>query len=261
VELKIHAEEAEMKLKMILVVGAAAIIAGSAMARTEPNSFLNRPAMSKAAMSKMIRSDRTLQSRVMRHWGFTREQAFSWVDSLQMSKLPETGVWLVYNCQQNEAIQARLRTLYKGRAIWVNSAGEPVALVSCFNPIRRGTDTQSIEPTAEIFAEPTSERPITPNPEPEALFTPPTDLNPELQASAQPLAGVLPGQLIPAAAGGFAFPWWIAGAGLLIPHGGGDNPKPPTPPNPPPAVPEPGLMIAFGVAAAAAARKKKKAAK
>lgn len=250
-----------MKLKSILLVGAA-IASASAMARTEPNSFLNKPANSKAALSKAVRTDRVLLSRVMRHWGLTKDQAFSWVDSLQPSKLSATGIWLVYNCQPNEAIQARLRTLQKGRAIWVDSKGQPVALVSCFNPIRKGTDEGDIEPTAEIFVEPAGERAVTPNPEPEALFQPAPPVGNELQASAQNFSAIAPGAMgqVPVAGGGFAFPWWIAGAGLLIPQGGGDGggPNPPNPPTGPPAVPEPGLMIAFGGAAAVAALRKKK---
>lgn len=250
-----------MNFKAVLSVSLVLAAAG-AMARTEPNSFLNKPAWTKADLKKQVATDKVFVSRVMRHYGMTRDQVVKMVDEAQPGTLKEPGIWLVYNCNDKEEIRARLLKYGKGTKVWLDRNGVPFAKMSCFNPMRRGTDDQLAAPQADVFVEPEL-RALNPIPEPEVAFTEPVATLPEVDTSAQLITAAAPGSLaaVPVpAAGGFAFPWWLGGLAFLRPPGGdNDTPiLPPNPPEPPPAVPEPGLLIAFGGAALIAARRKKK---
>ncbi len=241
------------------------LVAAGAMARTEPNSFLNKPAWTKADLKKQITGDKVFMSRVMRHYGMTREQVITMVDEARPGTLPEAGIWLVYNCNGKEEIRARLLKMKKGTRVWLDRNGVPFAKMSCFNPMRRGTDDRLANPEADVLVEPEL-RALSPTPEPELLSMEPTPAGLELNTSAQRELVLLktaaaPAPVVPVPAAGFAFPWWLGGLAFIKPPGGGDDDTPiipPNPPEPPPAVPEPGLLIAFGGAALVAARRRKK---
>lgn len=145
------------------------VLATSAVfARTEPNSFLNNPANTHAALMKELSNDKEVMSRFMRHFGMTREQVLDFAQGLSASTLDQDGVYLVYNCNDQEEIRAKVIFYKKGTKVWKDSSGKPVMKMSCANPMVRGTDDQLAVVEQGPVAEPVENiRPLVPNSEPQ----------------------------------------------------------------------------------------------
>lgn len=112
----------------------------SAYARTDQNSFLNRPAHSLPDLINQIKTDDKVSSRYMRHFGMSKEEVVSMVSTFKLGRLPSDGVYLVYNVPSWEEVRARALMMKKGTLVWTDKDGSPVMKASCGNPMTRGTD-------------------------------------------------------------------------------------------------------------------------
>ncbi|MBX3097125.1 MAG: PEP-CTERM sorting domain-containing protein [Fimbriimonadaceae bacterium] len=229
-----------------------------ATARTEPNSFLNRPASTAQALKTQLMADRQVMDRFMRHFGMTREQVLAMVSDLSLARLPQDGVYLVYNCSENEEIRARVMYYKKGTLVWVDRMGTPVLKASCGNPMVRGSDASGVQPgTATVAPTATAQtRPmaapggetIVMSAEVEGAMPGLPEASPlTFNAGAAPLAPTLSSNR----GGGIgAFAVLPLVGGLLVSRGRN---------NPPPPVPEPTSMVALGLGATAlVARRRRK---
>ncbi|MCG9895346.1 MAG: PEP-CTERM sorting domain-containing protein [Fimbriimonadaceae bacterium] len=250
-------------LKSLLIVGMAAT-AMVAFARTEPNSFLNRPANTHAALMNELRTDNSLMSRMTRHFGMTRRQVLDLAAGLRLGTLDRDGVYLVYNVNDNEEIRARVMFYKKGTRVWENAAGEPILKVSCANPMVRGTDDQmavlQVNNPMEADLRPTASLPtgdgVAQADLAQEIIPVAVDVAPQqISADALPtVVSTIPSVPVVSGSAGFnpLFLTPLAGLALIDP-GNDRNPGPPP-------VPEPMTMLGLAAGIGAlAARKRRKA--
>jgi len=161
-------------------------------------------------------------SRYMRHFGKTRAEMLEYLKTLKPGTLPADGVYLVYNSQEWEELQAKVMFFKKGMPVWTDPNGTVILKMSCGNPMVRGTDDTSIatsnEPQLEMVDQPRdlilgSELPVPVAGEAAELVSVPelaTDF--AVDSSAQGFAPIMP--LIPGTVG-------AAGPGLggILPAG------------------------------------------
>ncbi len=145
-------------LRILFAVIAVAAVASSALARTEPNSFLNRPAYTKAELEDQIRTDSVVADRYMRHFGMTKDEVIQMVDGLTLDRLQEDGVYLVYNVPKWEEVRQRALYYKKGTLVWKDKTGEPVLKASCGNPLVRGTDIGVAQVAPEFAVSPVDQQ-------------------------------------------------------------------------------------------------------
>lgn len=141
-----------MKMAKIATMIAATMLVALASARTEPNSFLNKPVETHAALMKQISSDPQVMNRFMRHFGMTRDEVINYFNTLKLDTLKSDGVYLVYNVPESEEIRARAIFYKKGTKVWVDQQGTLVLKASCGNPMIRGTDSSSVTVESPIEA-------------------------------------------------------------------------------------------------------------
>lgn len=222
-----------------------------AFARTDQNSFLNRPANTLPELVRQIQNDSQVSNRFMRHFGMTKDEVVAMASNLKLSRLPSDAVYLVYNVPSWEEVRARAIMMKKGTLVWADQSNKPILKVSCGNPMARGTDIGMAGATPNVNLQPREEiRDLVAVKMPETSF---------IDATATPLA---PGEVIVSAAelvplaptlpqvGGTPFPYILPiGVGLLFGLNKGDTP---------PVVPEPCSMVALGVGAAAMVARRRK---
>lgn len=240
-----------MNLVRITALLAAFVIAGIATARTEPNSFLNRPAPTHGALMQQIRTDQQVMSRFMRHFGMTREEVISYFETLRLDTLKEDGVYLVYNVPDTEELRARAIFYKAGTKVWVDSQGTIVLKESCGNPMVRGSDTRSIAMVTPVEANvaPVRETTIVPQGTPTELLAATLPADVESSALAFPAAAPLAvSDVASSAAFNPAFLLPLAAVPLITSSESVDP------------IPEPMTMtILAGAAIAIAAKKRRKA--
>lgn len=219
-------------------------LVSSAQARTDPNSFINRPAPTHEALMKAVQSDPVVLDRYMRHFAMTRHELIAYFSTLRLKRLTHTNPYTVYNVPDSGVLRSKTLTFRKGTLVWIDAAGKPVLKESCGNPLTRGPNKPvsvdevmivdmpiEIRPPAMetelIVARIESPEPAVPQIVPDTPTTtppirqePPT---PPAEPPAPPPAFKIPPFL-------FVIPPFIA----IIPKGGGHTPPP---------VPEPGALI------------------
>ena len=244
-----------MKLRTrTLLLGLAVGASSMALARTDPNSFLNRPANTLSELISQVNTDEQVSSRYMRHFGEDKAQVVEKFSKFKLGRLPSDGVYLVYNVPGWEEVRARALFYRKGTLVWTDQDGTPVLKVSCGNPMVRGTDIGMATPTPGVNITPVANvRDLV------ALQTPETTFVESVPSIATPgtvdinAADVLPATPpVPTATNrppvaGLIIPLT---AGLLLGLNGGHTTPPP--------VPEPCSMIALGIGAIAVAARKRR---
>ncbi|MBS1723343.1 MAG: PEP-CTERM sorting domain-containing protein [Armatimonadetes bacterium] len=141
-------------IKRWAVVAAVCIIATVAQARTDQNSFLNKPAESLQALISQVDQDPQVASRYMRHFGMTKQQVLDKFATLKQARLQKDGTYLVYNVPSWEEVRARAIMFKKGTLVYVDQEGSPVLKASCGNPMTRGTDIGSASASPAVQAAP-----------------------------------------------------------------------------------------------------------
>jgi hypothetical protein len=244
-------------VKFLVLFGA--VMAGSAaFARTEPNSFLNRPAGTVSALVQQAKTDPQVMGRFQRHFGWSKPEVVNFLSSLRPGTLKQDGVYLVYNVNKSEEINAKVIFYKKGTRVWENAAGEPMMKVSCANPMVRGTDDRMVDPPLIADIE-DGLRPMEAVIDGEAqgeVVEAILPVDPSLEAQVAPGALMASMGSVPllGAAAGFN-PLWLtplAGLAAIRTGGGNDDPE-----NPPPPVPEPATLLVIGAGAAALAARKR----
>lgn len=253
-----------MKLKLSVLACLLTLFAAvGVLARTEPNSYINRPTPTIDAFIKHVGSDKQVMDRYVRHFGMTRDEVLSYFKQLRMDTIKKDTWMLVYNTPDSGELRSRILKMRKGTKVWVDMSGEPVMKVACGNPFIRGPKrNESVSISAKIDGEPepvlglveTTPAPkaelyatvnSTPTPPEKVEITTPPPVIIDTKRGTN-LSGLL--ALIP--------------LGAVFFHGGGGktiNPNPGHVPEVPPTVPEPVTIIAMavGVAGIAARRRTK----
>lgn len=242
-----------MKFKLTLAIGMI-LVAGIASARTEPNSFLNKPAYSQSALVQQVQKDPVVASRFSRHFGMTKAEVIEYFKTLELTTLKEDGVYLVYNVPDTEEVRAKAIFYKKGTKVWVDQNGGLVLKASCGNPMARGTDVQTVPVEADFNGETQLVSRTTPmelNTDTilETSATP-MPINVETSALAYPSIPPAAVQGISGAAFNPAFLLPLAAVPFVI----GDDPEDPKEP-----VPEPATMAIMAAGAGILARRRKKA--
>jgi len=217
-------------------------------AKPEPNAFLNEAADTHDRLMGQIQKDPAVMSRYMRHFGKSRQEVIDYFKTLRAGSLPSDGVYLVYNSQEWEELQAKVMFFKKGMPVWQDPNGTVILKMSCGNPMVRGTDDIAVvttnEPTTELITETRDlimgqDLPVPVKGEAVDLVTRPelvTDF--AVDSSAQTFAPIMP--LVPGvvpAAGGIGNILPIAGIIPVLAFLGNDGDSGITP------IPEPATML------------------
>jgi hypothetical protein len=221
--------------------------AALALARTEPNSFINRPAYTLSDLLDQVRNDKVVASRFTRHFGMTKEEVVDYFSTLRLGRLKTDGVYLIYNVPDWEEVRSRAVFYRKGTLVWTDDKGNPILKASCGNPMVRGTDIglARVSPSVGLVTS-SGPRDLV------ALSTPetvPSDFAPETMAPSlaqtSAIAALPPEMLVPAVTTQPISPLLIVPivGGLAL----GVNT---TDPNP---IPEPATVAVFAMAAGWAA--------
>ena len=234
----------------VLALASCLALTATSFARTDQNSFLNRPANTLPELVKQIQTDSQVSNRFMRHFGMTKDQVVDMVSDFKLGRLPSDGVYLVYNVPSWEEVRARAIMMKKGTLVWTDQSGSPMLKVSCGNPMARGTDVGLAVATPAVKLAPAANvRDLVAMQLPETTF---------VDAVSSPLAPgnvvVNAAEMMPAApilpqVGGTPFPFILpVGVGLLLGLNRGDTPP----------VPEPCTMVVLGLSATAMVVRRKR---
>lgn len=244
-------------LKVLLAVLLLASL-GAAQTRPERNSFLNKRITTKAQLMSQVRNDPLVADRFMRHFGMTREELITYMDSLRLGRLRRSGTYSVYSVPEGGMLKVHDEKLKQGEPVFEDESGNPILLVKCGNPLTMGpaqplsdneiaplitqTPTLALRELPQVEFSPTEELvalnalppgvPVLPELPPTTAIIPPTTTEPTSRPEIISRPGFNPLPLL-ALGGLLAF-----GGG-----GGGGGGMPP--------VPEPAsvLVVGFGVAA------------
>lgn len=257
----------DMKSMRFLLAAALVATCAFGFARSEPNSFLSKSAWTHDALMTQVKTDAKVMSRFTRHFGMSRAEVIDTLGRLRAGTLRQDGVYLVYNCNDNEEIRAKVIFYKKGTKVWEDANGTPILKMSCANPMVRGTDDQLAVLQPEVNPS-DNLRPVSVVDDGAPVGEVETDIVAvEPDSSAQVLgaaAVAVPAIGSSAVAGAAAFNPLVltplAGLGLIRTNRDGD-PTPPVSPPPPPPVPEPATMLLLGAAAGAMALRRAKQAK
>ena len=232
-----------MKFLRVAMFMALVVPATLAMARTEPNSFINRPANTLSELLSQVRDDKVVASRFTRHFGMSKEEVIDYFSTLELTRLKSDGVYLIYNVPDWEEVRSRAVFYRKGTLVWTDQQGNPILKASCGNPMVRGTDIgmAKVSPSVGLLTSAGPRDLI-------ALSTPdtvPSEFAPEAMspnlAQTSAIAAIPPEMSIPSVRGQTISPL------LIIPIVGGLafglNTSDPDP------IPEPTTMAVFAVAA------------
>lgn len=251
-------------MKSMRFLLAAALVATCALgfARSEPNSFLNKSAWTHEALMTQVRTDPKVMSRFTRHFGMTQPEVIDTLGRLRAGTLKQDGVYLVYNCNDNEEIRAKVIFYKKGTKVWEDANGTPILKMSCANPMVRGTDDQLAVLQPEVTPS-DNLRPVSivangapaGEVETDIVAVEPDSSAQVLGAAAVAIPAIGTSSVVGAAAFNPLVLAPLAGLGLIRT---GTSPGDETPP---PPVPEPATMLLLGAGAAAMAVKKAKQAK
>jgi len=218
-----------------------------ALARPDLNAFLNRRVHTKTQLVNQVQTDSAVMDRYMRHFGITREEVVSYMQSLHAGTIDHDMVVKIYSVPDAGYIKTHVGRIRKGTEMFFTPDGEPALIALCGNPVTesRAPTAVTVNPTVAVTGElrpPTTENP---NPEQSLALLQPKDI--ELPAmppedtghdnlavapgiSAAPLLGLL----------------GVGGFGLF--HNGGHGSGAPTP------EPMTVLLVGSGLAAAYRAR-------
>jgi hypothetical protein len=108
-----------------------------AVARPEPNAFLNKPAHSKEALIEQVRTDPDVLTRYRRHFGLPKDELTRQFNTLRLVKLSEKQQFVVYNADKKNNIRSKVFSLPKGALVYVDERGVPVLKKSCGNALSK----------------------------------------------------------------------------------------------------------------------------
>lgn len=222
--------------------------------RPDLNSFLNYRVHSTAQLVREVDGDSEVRDRFMRHFAMTRSELDRYLGSLHLARLEKTGVYKVYSVPDNKVLKMHLQTIKQGEEVFEDSAGTPVLLVRCGNPLSRGPNNPL---TANNI---NSETEGTTNDQLAALKVPEENAEAEnmqyvnnLQPGVPeaPTGGGSAAPFVPSGGGGVgALPFGLlAGLPFLFGHGGGGGHG---------SVPEPVSLIVLGVGVAGLIARRKR---
>ena len=143
----VHMRTRKIALGLTLVT-AWACLGASAVARTEPGSFLETPVATTADLVREVQTDARVRSRFMRHFGMTQNQLVAYFKTLAPGRLPSNGLFVVFNVHADEAIRSRLFRLKKGTRVFFDRHMKPILKFSCANPMVLGSNAGSMTPAA-----------------------------------------------------------------------------------------------------------------
>jgi hypothetical protein len=122
-----------------MVVALSASLVGAAEAKLPRNSYITKPTPSKESFMKLIKNDKTVMDRYMRHFSMNREEVIDYMSKIKMTKLSQGGLYTVYNVPASTGeLRSKLLKMKKGEPIWVDQFGQPLMVVICGNPMTRG---------------------------------------------------------------------------------------------------------------------------
>lgn len=214
-------------------------------ARTDQNSFLNRPANTVSELISQVKSDKEVAGRFMRHFAMTKEDVVEMFSKLKIGRLPQDGVYLVYNVPGWEEVRSRALFFRKGTLVWTDQNGTPVLKASCGNPMVRGSDIGVAAVATGVKVQPVLAYRDLAGPTPETSFieaTPTLAAPGNIEVNA---ADVLPTVPATPSVSRESFPYILPlGLGALFGFSNGSSPP----------VPEPCTLLVLGGGAAALAR-------
>lgn len=112
-----------------------ALAAALAQAHVEPGSFLNKPAHTVNALVAQTEHDPQVMDRYERHFQMSKSDVITYFEKLHVSKIMNTGSYVVYNCHDDEVIRARVFRLKAGTPVFADDNGKPILKISCGNPM------------------------------------------------------------------------------------------------------------------------------
>jgi hypothetical protein len=109
-----------------------------AYARTQRNSFLNKPVSDAQQLVTQIEKDPEVRSRFSRHFAMNVAELKRYFGALRVARLAKDGAYAVYNVPDSGELRVKQRFLKKGTAVFVDRTGTPILLVVCGNPLTTG---------------------------------------------------------------------------------------------------------------------------
>jgi hypothetical protein len=221
-------------------------MAPGAIARTEKNSFLNRPVRNTVDLVNQLRKDPEVRDRYTRHFGKSVDQLASEFSQLHLARLAVAGDYLVYNVDDHGIVHSRMLHLFAGTPVFMDAQGNPVLKKSCGNAMKRGSDKQDAK-QAIVVSEPVDLKDLSVLSEPEALPALVVEAEPGVSAvevgqEAIPMIDNPPTHAdipIVGSGSGFSFPVILIAAGGSVFVGGGESSHS--------AVPEPASILGLSV--------------
>lgn len=127
-----------MKYGKVAVSVAVAALCVVSFARMPKNSYLVRPAKTKAELISQVKSESIVMDRYMRHYSMSRDEVVDYLSSLRLGRLQRSGVYGVFGVPRDGKIHVTNQSLRKGTLVWFDAAGQPAALEICGNPMNLG---------------------------------------------------------------------------------------------------------------------------
>ncbi len=126
------------RIRSFMLVAALATTVGVALARPDLNAFLNHRATTTAQLVRQSETDSVVMDRYMRHFGMTRDEVISYLQSLHPGILESDMVLKIYSVPEGGYVKTHVGRIKKGTPMFFSANGDPALIALCGNPVTEG---------------------------------------------------------------------------------------------------------------------------
>ncbi len=124
--------------RALFCVGLTLVVGTAFASRPDLNAFLNYRALSVPQLVRQVKTDAAVRDRYQRHFAMSGPEVVAYLQTLQLARLTQPGVYSVYSVPDAGFIKVHTQRLAMGTPVFADSFGTPTLIVKCGNPLTLG---------------------------------------------------------------------------------------------------------------------------